>query len=111
MGSTLRLHHNRRDGSDYCEQLINVNADQPRRTRTISTADSDDDDDDDDDDDETSTVQLEWKRSYVASHVNRLKKEARSERIALCWDSKSAGGTARYFPLNDDRVFSLTRCV
>lgn len=108
MNSTLRLHHNRRDGSDYCEQLISVNADQPRRSRTISTADSDDDEDDDD---ETSTVQLEWKRSYVASHVNRLKKEARSERIALCWDSKSAGGTARYFPLNDDRVFSLTRCV
>lgn len=107
MNSTLRLHHNRRDGNDYCEQLISTHTDQPRRTRTISTMDSDDSDDDD----EARTEQLEWKRSYMASHVNRLKKEARSERIALCWDSKSAGGTARYFPLNDDRVFSLTRCV
>ena len=108
MNSTLRLHHSRRDGSDYCEQLINVNPNQSRHTRSIAIDDSDDDDDDDD---ESRTEQLEWKRSYIASHVNRLKKEARSERIALCWDSKSSGGTARYFPLNDDRVFSLTRCV
>ena len=54
---------------------------------------------------------MEWKRSFVGSRVNRIKNEARSERVALIWDPSSDGGVARYFPLNDDRVFSLNRCV
>ena len=57
------------------------------------------------------TLKMEWKRSFVGARVNRIKSEARSERVALIWDPSSDGGVARYFPLNDDRIFSLTRCV
>ena len=61
--------------------------------------------------DEEETLKMEWKRSFVGARVNRIKSEARSERVALIWDPSSDGGVARYFPLNDDRIFSLTRCV
>lgn len=60
---------------------------------------------------EDDTLKMEWKRSFVGARVNRIKSEARSERVALIWDPSSEGGVARYFPLDDDRIFSLTRCV
>lgn len=87
--STLRLHRHRGETSEYCEQLKECNG----------VTEEDD------------TLKMEWKRSFVGARVNRIKSEARSERVALIWDPSSEGGVARYFPLDDDRIFSLTRCV
>ena len=58
-------------------------------------------------DDEEETEKLEWKRSYVASYVHPIKKEAAKEYIVLKWDPSSSGGVASYFQLDDDHVVSL----
>lgn len=98
MDSTLRLHHSKNTSTSYCEQFLGVSDTSHSRRYMIE-------------DDDQTRIPMEWKRSYTASRVNRLKREAHSERIALCWDPESRGGIARYFPLSDDHVFSLTRCV
>ena len=87
--STLRIHRSRGETTEHCEQLKACDGTT----------------------DEEETLKREWKRSFVGARVNRIKSEARSERVALIWDPSSDGGVARYFPLNDDRIFSLTRCV
>ena len=98
MDSTLRLHHSKNTSTNYCEQFLGVSDNAHSRRHVIE-------------DDDQTRIPMEWRRSYTASRVNRLKREAHSERIALCWDPKSRGGIVRYFPLSDDHVFSLTRCV
>ena len=50
---------------------------------------------------------MEWKRSYVASYVHPIKKEAAKEYIVLKWDPSSSGGIASYFQLDDNHVVSL----
>ena len=71
-------------GTQYCEQLL------PTMKRP-----------------EEDVEKLEWNRSYVASHVKPIKKDAAKEYIVLNWDPTSAGGVATYFQLNDNHVVSL----
>jgi hypothetical protein len=76
----------------YAEQLIPV--------QTIKSTNNDNE-----------KKKLAWKCTYGVSHINPLQKGPAKEWYALEWDPSSSGGIAKFFDLDEDRVYALTRNV
>ena len=50
---------------------------------------------------------LEWERSYLASFIKPIAKEAAKETILFHWDPASPGEEITYFQLDDNHTVSL----
>ena len=57
--------------------------------------------------DDEDMEKLEWKRSFMASYIQPIRKEAAKETIILQWDPTSSGGKATFFQVGENNVVSL----